>query len=282
MSPSFITTRLKNEGNLELYKALPSIIEILCKCFSIRRLNFAGYPEMQPISLTEEGLLSYMTWLKSQPEKSFVLLDDDQNPRFVLAIGINGIEVQGKELIKIERLEFPLRLQQIKKIESIDNALKLIGEVCYIFNACCGYAWDEEISPVFQRRKRMWKQHEEKSSKLNLLDNSSINFSDTLDFDTLPALLLRHEFNVFRVPDGIWWINYFNQSQIGTLGEGQVKSAPWFRMIELHDKAIICMSTEEPTTPSNPNHLIKLRQIVEHLNLPTLQEKFKYKDRLKI
>jgi hypothetical protein len=269
MSPSFIVKRIKKENGLPLYKVLPFIVDILSSCFSVPALKFAGYPETTEISLTEEGFIEYLSLLKSNPDKSFLLLDCDQNPQLVLGIGVNGIEIQGEDFIQIESIEFPVGLQQIQRVSSLENMLESVGKICGFFDSYYGYAWDEELATLFQRGSRMKNQY----SPENRIGEEKLYLGNSLDI--LPSLLLSHEFDIFKVPNGIWWINYFSKLQVETLGRKRIEHADWAGISDLNNGAIICILTEEQTKVSNPEHLLKLQQVTNHLDLQSVQIRFK-------
>ncbi|HBS68849.1 MAG TPA: hypothetical protein DEA79_06695, partial [Cyanobacteria bacterium UBA11153] len=90
--------------------------------------------------------------------------------------------------------------------------------------------------------------------------------------DPLPPLLLRDEFDYRRVPDGVWWINFWDKIQVETIGLQRILTANWAQIIEQPKGALVLVATDEPTDVNNPEHLLRLGEIVSHLHLGELQE----------
>ncbi|GAB4380694.1 MAG: hypothetical protein Kow00121_37440 [Elainellaceae cyanobacterium] len=90
--------------------------------------------------------------------------------------------------------------------------------------------------------------------------------------DTLPPLLLPHEFDCVSVPSFVSWINYWSPLQVRTVGIDRIRTANWERLIELPNGGFVLAVTEEPLDVTNTNHMKKLGNIVKHLRLGKLQE----------
>ncbi|WNZ24520.1 hypothetical protein HJG54_17780 [Leptolyngbya sp. NK1-12] len=93
--------------------------------------------------------------------------------------------------------------------------------------------------------------------------------------DNLPPLLLSDEFDRLRVPDGVWWINYWSPLQVETVGIERIRTANWARLIELPNGGATLAVTEEAFDVTNPAHMARLGEIVEHLQLRQLQEHYR-------
>lgn len=90
----------------------------------------------------------------------------------------------------------------------------------------------------------------------------------------LPKLLVPQEYDTRHVPPGVWWVNYWDRTQLDTVGEERVRAASWARTHEATRGGLLLAATEEPSDPAHPDHVLRLRQLVTDLQLRTLQEQF--------
>ena len=155
--------------------------------------------------------------------------------------------------------------------------LKAIEQVCSKFGAFYGYVWDSLIDGLHGRSIREYELNlstlppEEKQFVPRPLPIQGVP-------DTLPPLLLRSEFDYTRVPDGVWWINFWSPQYIKTVGLDRIRTAGWHRVIECPNECFLLVATQEPTDVRTAVHREKLEQIVKHLGLRDLQEYYKTKD----
>ena len=91
---------------------------------------------------------------------------------------------------------------------------------------------------------------------------------------TLPTLLLPHQFDCRRVPEAIWWINFWDDVQLETLGVEAVRRAPWARQAEVSEAGLILVATEHPTSPDDPSDVQSLRELIEHTGLAEAQRRY--------
>jgi hypothetical protein len=94
--------------------------------------------------------------------------------------------------------------------------------------------------------------------------------------DRLPELLVPQEFDRRRVPDAIWWINFWDRIQVETVGLHKIRSAGWAQIVEQSNGALVLIATDTPTDIANPTHVAHLRDLIEHMNLRELQERYRY------
>jgi hypothetical protein len=91
----------------------------------------------------------------------------------------------------------------------------------------------------------------------------------------LPRLLVPQEYDSRRVPAGVWWVNYWDPTQLHTLGEERVRAAPWARIRHATRGGLLLAATEEPSDPGVPDHVARLRRLVTELRLRAAQERFR-------
>jgi hypothetical protein len=92
----------------------------------------------------------------------------------------------------------------------------------------------------------------------------------------LPSLLVPQEFDRRRVPEAVWWINFWDRVQVETVGRAKIRTAPFARVGELASGALLLVATDEATDGGNPAHIDRLAGILEHLDLRGLQERARY------
>lgn len=160
---------------------------------------------------------------------------------------------------------------------SLDILLKAIEQVCLKFGAFYGYVWDSLIAPLHGRSIRGY---ELSLSTLSPEERQFVPRPLPIQGvpDTLPPLLLCSEFDYTRVPDGVWWINFWSSQYVETVGLDRVLTAGWYRVIECPNGCLLLVATQEPTDVRTAVHRKKLEQIVKHLGLRDLQEYCKAKD----
>jgi hypothetical protein len=87
-----------------------------------------------------------------------------------------------------------------------------------------------------------------------------------------PTLLVPQEFDRRRVPDAVWWINYWDSVQVEELGWTAIQDAGFASIERQPSGAAVLTATEAPLDPTNPEHLSQLARIVTRLQLRARQE----------
>jgi hypothetical protein len=91
--------------------------------------------------------------------------------------------------------------------------------------------------------------------------------------EKLPELLLEDEYDRRKVPAGVWWVNYWDAEQVRTVGVEAIRDAGWARRDELPGGGWLLAATEEPLDPDRPDHLARLRTLLDRLRLAELQRR---------
>ncbi len=268
MFNSFIAKRLKGAG-LPLPQVLPAIAQLLSEWQSIPPLCYAGDPPI-PIELSESGIASYIAWLEQAwaigIPKAFILSSQDYNPQLTLFINSSKFN-------DIESIEFSVYSEFSEKELLLDNFVNLVKEICCQFNAYQGYVYDELLARLHKRSLRIFeKQLLQTEPDMHQFVPKPLQVEGVIDI--LPPLLLENEFDNRRVPNGVWWVNFWDRIQIETIGTAKIRNASWAKMVELRDGAMVLAATQELTNIRNPTHLAKLSEIVEHLHLREIQNRY--------
>jgi hypothetical protein len=86
---------------------------------------------------------------------------------------------------------------------------------------------------------------------------------------------LRSEQIISRyVPAGIWWVNYWDSTQMQTLGVDRVLSAPWAKVQEVEDGAFILAISEEWPHVLDEDYPKRRLEIARHLHLKELYDQY--------
>ena len=154
-----------------------------------------------------------------------------------------------------------------------DRFLRMLASAIEAFDAYQAFLEDEALLPLYRGHAAFERARAALPSELrHLLPESE---PEAIDF---PELLLPIEFDRRLVPDAVWWVNFWDQLQINTLGADRVLSAPWARDIPLPGRGHILIATEEPTSPDRPSDIAALRSIIEDINLREAQERHRVKN----
>lgn len=90
----------------------------------------------------------------------------------------------------------------------------------------------------------------------------------------LPSLHVPQTIDQFQIPNGLWWVNFFNQQQVNNIGSSGLFSIDWFKKEKLDDSNHLFILTDSVLDCNNPDHLEKLREALNIIGLKDLQKKF--------
>ena len=88
----------------------------------------------------------------------------------------------------------------------------------------------------------------------------------------LPDLLEALDFDETIVPDGVYWLNWWNAKMIDTLGRERVEAAGWTRIARHADGSMTLAATEAPPDLTSPDDVGRLVRILDALELRARQE----------
>jgi hypothetical protein len=89
----------------------------------------------------------------------------------------------------------------------------------------------------------------------------------------LPDLLEALDFDETLVPDGVYWLNWWNARMIDTLGRERVETAGWTRIAHHDDGSMTLAATEAPPDLTSPEDVGRLVRILDALELRAQQER---------
>lgn len=155
---------------------------------------------------------------------------------------------------------------------SLESLLRIFSEISPYFQAFHSYMYNLTLRNLHRRAMRKYEiaiaRRPPNEHQYILKPNPYKGV-----IDTLPPLLLSHEFNRVCVPDGVSWVNYWSPLQVETVGMDRIRAVDWARMIELKNGGVVLAITEKPFDVTNADHMAQLGRIVTHLRLREIQEK---------
>jgi hypothetical protein len=89
-------------------------------------------------------------------------------------------------------------------------------------------------------------------------------------------VLVPQEFDRRRVPDAVWWINFWSPELVATVGSEVILGAPWELCREAEGGGLLLAVVVEPLDLANPEHNNRLNEICRRLHLRELQEMHRY------
>jgi len=89
----------------------------------------------------------------------------------------------------------------------------------------------------------------------------------------LPDLLEALDFEETRVPDGVYWLNWWNASMIDALGRDRVERAGWARILRHPDGSMTLAATEAPPDLTSADDVGRLVRILDAIELRAQQER---------
>jgi len=88
----------------------------------------------------------------------------------------------------------------------------------------------------------------------------------------LPDLLEALDFDEALIPDGVYWLNWWNARMIDTLGRDRVERAGWARIAHHPDGSMTLAATEAPPDLTSPEDVGRLIHILDAIELRAMQE----------
>jgi hypothetical protein len=89
----------------------------------------------------------------------------------------------------------------------------------------------------------------------------------------LPDLLEALDFDETLVPDGVYWLNWWNARMIDNLGRDRVEAAGWARIARHADGSMTLAATEAPPDLTSPDDVGRLIRILDTIDLRSQQER---------
>lgn len=262
-----IVERLADVGP-PLPAALLSVARLLQKHGVAPPLRYADDPP-RPIEQSDAALNAYLSEVRRARSqgipKIFRLAAAERNPGFALFL-----EFEPTPRGEIATLWFSLPATRTVAAPEIEQLMRVFADVCPAFAGYHGALEDERLLVLYRGARAAERARELVPPELRqFVPVSPLSVGAS---GKLPNLLVPQEFDRRRVPDAVWWINFWDVVQVETVGASRIRTAGFARVTEQPCGGMVLVSTREPTDPANPAHLQQLSRIVEHLQLRTLQE----------
>jgi hypothetical protein len=159
-------------------------------------------------------------------------------------------------------------------LQSVGGASRLVREVAEAFGAHNAHVEDLTLLTRYRSRRAAERARAATPPELRRYLPAPPDLTDGVD---LGLSLLAPEFDRRRVPEAIWWINYWGAAQVEALGEERVRAAGWAQVLDAAGGALVLVATDEPTDPHDRRHLERLRLLFDNVGLREAQEKACYR-----
>jgi hypothetical protein len=260
----FLAERRLNQGQ-PLPVALRDVAEALARWKPDLPLRYVGDPPT-PLGMDESSLARSLADVEGAQERGV--------PRIFRLVSEPGLgelsvffESEATRTGRIGSLWFSLSASAAEA-----PFLRMIGEVSTAFGAYRACIEDERLLLLY----RSGRAAERTLAAVPPALQAFVPPPVPSEGKTLPRLLVPQEFDRTRVPDAVWWINFWNREQVETLGRTRVNSADWFQRLEQPDGALLLVATSEPTSAEDPGHLEQLRRICQQLYLSEAQFHYRF------
>ena len=203
--------------------ALVAVIDILGAWWSEARLVCAGDPP-RPVELSSTTLKDYSEEVEQARLAGFPALfqlasDPSDNPDLVLFQDVEAGSLGEREVIW-----FPLPADLSADRFRLERLLDLFGALGSALNATQGHIENDQLLALVRGKRAA-----ERARSMLPPDLRAFVPPPPIPpaAGSLPEMLLPDEFDYRRVPDAIWWVNYWNRERVAIFGMEQVQSAGW-------------------------------------------------------
>jgi hypothetical protein len=254
-----------------LARTILRITTILSESFELPPLCCNDQPS-RTTEMTESGISAMLAEIdainrkKEVPSSFFSLCDSHRKTKITFGYGAPHYSpnYSAGETITFSR----------PKESSLEMLLTAFQGTCLEFGAFYGYMENFTLKQLHKRGIRAYEK-----AVASIPPGETRFYIEPESYpgvtDILPELLLSSEFDYSRVPDGIWWINYWSSAQVEAVGRDRILSAGWFQTIELDNGGMILVATEEQTDVTNTEHMETLKRITEAIDLRGVQEQYR-------
>ncbi|MEO0537032.1 MAG: hypothetical protein AAF215_24635 [Cyanobacteria bacterium P01_A01_bin.123] len=272
MEKEFVMRRI-GCNDQELVDSIYFLAKLLVDWKSSNDLCYAGFPA-KPINFSKTHIAEYLSDVRSSNQTGelevFSLSDAPNNPRVLLLL--SEVYIHGN---LAQDIYFPIcELDNNDSLLDPDSFCRLALQGCSKFQADFGWVRDYELSLLFGRSNRQYNFGISRTPREEQQYILKPTLPSGMLEDPLPELLCIDEFNDLEIPNGIWWINYWNSSVSERIGKAKIYNAPWAKIFEQDDGAMLLMATEEITDIRNSEHMARLRQIADIIDLRHIQESY--------
>jgi hypothetical protein len=223
--------RVKGSGS-PMEQVIPEIADVISEWQSVEELCQLVDPRKE-LLLTQESLSFHINWLNEKASESI-------SKGFVLFDGQWKsevfLEISLGYYSNLEKLKISISSKSLNQDSVIEQLLNSTEQVGRAFDAFTGYLYGHDIA-VFNE------QH------------------------NLPL----RQFDSSRIPYGIWWVNYWSQQQVETVGREKIANAGWSRVITLSNNAVIAFVADTKPDLTRSEHIQAFERITRNINLRELQ-----------
>lgn len=263
-----LTAERLSDSTQMLAQALVGAAHVLQQHGISSPLQYAGDPPRR-IELTAAAITDYLSDVLGDRQRGvpsvFRLSCDSIGKEPALFLDFESTPAGSAEVIWIT-----LRRELAEAADAAEGLGRAIADLSSAYGAYHAAAEDEQLMQLYRSDRAAQRARSAVPPELRQFVPDPIPPIATAG--QLPSLLVPQEFDRRRVPDAVWWINFWDRVQVETIGSSKIRSAPFKSIIEQPSGALLLTVTDEAIDVGNRAHLDRLAKIVEHLDLRALQD----------
>lgn len=262
-----ITAERLSDSGLMLVDALIGAARVLQRHGVCSPLRYADDPPRR-IELTNGAITDYLSDVLADRKRGvptvFRLSGDPADKGSALFLEFESTSAGSAEMIWIT-----LPREFVETTDAAECLSQAIADLSSAYGAYHAAAEDEQLMQLYRGARAAERARSAVPPELRQFIPDSPAPIGAVRF---PSLLVPQEFDRRRVPDAVWWINFWDRVQVETIGRSKIRTAPFTRIIDQPSGALVLIATDEAIDVANCAHLNRLARIVEHLDLRGLQE----------
>lgn len=254
-----------SDSHLGLAEALVEAARVLEQSGICPPLRYAGVPP-RAVELSVPAIAEYVAQVRQDRENHvptvFRLSGQPGNTGSSLFLDFDTSPAGPVDVAWISLADTSARAA-----DAAETLSQVLAEMCTRFGAFHGAVEDEQLAQLYRSRRATERARAAVPPELRRHVPEPL-----VSLGSFPSLLVPAEFNRRRIPDGVWWINFWDAIQVGAVQLAKIESAGFARMTPLRAGALLLLASERVIDTNNPSDLQALARIVEHLGLRQLQE----------
>lgn len=250
-----------------LARALLDLTDRISEILNTRSFDHAGYPP-QHLERSEEALTAWLNDVRTRRrsgESAVFRLSDGINSDNVIYYEIDSASGHAAEYVWWSLEESP---------GSLSKMTSLVSHAAMSFGAHRGCVEDSKLLLLYRGARS----YERAVSVVPAHLQKFVPVPPSLGQNASGLeMLVPQEFDRSRVPDAVWWINFWSPQMVATVGRDLILRAPW-ELCREEGEALMLAVTDEPLNVSEAKHLARLSEVCSQLRLRQLQEIHRFRD----
>lgn len=157
----------------------------------------------------------------------------------------------------------------LNDVNQLEKLVELFAAIYRQFESRYAYTENELLKSIYFAKSSY--ANAKKNIPLDLISFLPIPGFENLAKYDLPSLQTPQSINLFENPNGLWWINIFNERQINNIGKEKLFSINWFESKKIDESNYLFVLTESKLDCDNKEHLAKLKEALHKIDLDSMQ-----------